>query len=179
MPRTPKAESDWKLISEAQNRRLNEIEKLNEILNECNKMLEEEKTALKKKHAYHYSLWSDIMGHMRCGFALRLNVCPQTSSEAPGEVLSGIMMLGEGMRPTMKVIRDSIFRWIGDSSNPSLADQVFMNTGDGSNLCLREGCVCFMCYEDKICNRVNINNDAPCEPRDFPIRNFSTLVIRM
>ena len=69
-PKTPERESDWKLISDVQNRRLSEMEKEMEIMKEMIGLLEGEKDEHQRLASHTERFLHDMLAFMRCTLAL-------------------------------------------------------------------------------------------------------------
>lgn len=172
-----KPENDWKHISDAQNSRICELEKLNLIMKECNEMLENEVKNKEEKYLYKSKMFDDVLKYMKCKLVLRLRL---PFSKGDNREINSILMLGEEIEFSTKILRENLFELLSQSSGDESVRVTLLNKlfNAESEKMLVQSHMCLISNHEK--NNVfslDLNNDSEEYLLSKSILNFSTLTI--
>lgn len=166
-----KSEGDWKHISDGQNRRICDLEKMNMIIKECNIMLQEEVQAKETNLSYINELLNDVLVRFHCQMLLRLRIPFDKHRE-----ITGVLMAESNKSVTTEVIRTKIFELItGKEDGEDLALKLF-----DENKKFKDGHICLVSDETFNSESVPVNLNGTGAGDEFETRklkNLATLTV--
>lgn len=173
-PKKSSTESDWRFISDAQNARICELEKMNDVLNECNKIAEESMKASNLKHKYVKDFFEEMLKHLKVQHVVRVVVISREDKNAR---VNSLIMSASRDDIDCRVMRQNILKILTSSNDESEKRRKMMKDLFAGGETLKEDHMCIFTDESGHHTRVDLNNDTEGYFHSMDIKNYSTCTL--